>query len=36
MKGPLIDCRSFGVVGKPEDISFYKNYQTAALIKTFR
>lgn len=36
MKGPLIDCRSFGVVGKPEDISFYKNYQTAALFKTFR
>ena len=22
LKGPLIDCRSFGVVGKPEDISF--------------
>lgn len=36
MKGPLIDWRSFGVVGKPEDISFYKNYQTAALFKTFR
>ena len=34
LKGSLIDCRSFGVVGKPEDMSFYKNYQTAALFKT--